>query len=84
MPVRLAVGYETLNLRSVVRIHDGHPNKTWRIGLLGEGRRPFKAEKRVQNPYALPIYASVAVREGPGLSILEGGFESRQARQNNG
>lgn len=27
----------------------------WRMGLLGEGRRPFKAEKRVRNPHALPL-----------------------------
>lgn len=28
----------------------------WRIGLLGEGRHPFKVEKRVRNPHALPHF----------------------------
>jgi hypothetical protein len=26
----------------------------WGVGLLGDGRWPFKPEKRVRNPYALP------------------------------
>ena len=36
-------------------MHWGRAKHIWDIGLLGDGRRPFKAEKRVRNPYVLPI-----------------------------
>lgn len=29
---------------------------TWDQGLLGDGRRPLKAEKRVRNPLVLPKF----------------------------
>lgn len=38
-----------------------------RVGLLGEGRCPFKAEKRVRNPYAAPYSACVSTQWGIGL-----------------
>lgn len=51
--LRLVGGYRRRSRRRGVRIPQ-LPPFSWRMGLLGEGRRPFKAEKRVRNPYALP------------------------------
>lgn len=48
-------GFETHALLQYTRATHVWHQFTWGMGLLGDGHRVLSAEKRVRNPYALPI-----------------------------